>query len=359
MERLSPERAREILDAAEGVRVLVVGDLMLDRYISGSVHRISPEAPVPVVAVEEESSAVGGAGNVAANVAALGATCTVVGTAGHDAAGELLRHELEATGVRTEGLVVSRDRPTTVKTRVLARRQQVVRFDHEVERDLEGELADAVRRTVEELAPDSHVLVMEDYNKGVLVPPVIEAVIQAGEARSIPSVVDPKRRNFFAYRGVTVFKPNAKELADALGEFLHPDDGEWMERTRDRLACTHLLLTLGERGMALQTGAGEFVRVPTVARGVYDVSGAGDTVTAVMAVAMAAGATAPEAAVLANHAAAIEVTKPGVATVEPEEILTHVAAFPEPPEDGGGAAAPRRPGSSPAVDLLSTPQEHP
>jgi D-beta-D-heptose 7-phosphate kinase/D-beta-D-heptose 1-phosphate adenosyltransferase len=330
---LSLERAREILERVGGVRVLVVGDLMLDRYLSGAVERISPEAPVPVVRVEAESSAVGGAGNVAANVAALGAGCSVVGIAGRDAAGELLRRELEATGVRTPGLVLSADRPTTVKTRVLARRQQVVRFDHEVERDLDGSLAEEVRARVEELAPGCDVLVMEDYNKGVLVPDVIQAVIGESRRRGIPSVVDPKRRNFFAYRGVTVFKPNAKELADALGEFIHPDDEAWMERTRTRLDCTHLLLTLGERGMALQTESGRFVRVPTVARGVYDVSGAGDTVTAVMAVALAAGAAAPEAAILANHAAAIEVTKAGVATVSPEEILEHVAAHPEPEPD--------------------------
>jgi len=329
VDRLTRDRARAILEGAGGVEVLVVGDLMLDRYISGSVDRISPEAPVPVVQVEEESSAVGGAGNVAANVAALGATCTVVGTAGRDAAGDLLRHALEEVGVRTDGLVLSDQRPTTVKTRVLARRQQVVRFDHEVERDLEDGLAEAVEDTVRELATGCDVLVMEDYNKGVLVPGVIRSVIETGQAAGVPSVVDPKRRNFFAYAGVTVFKPNAKELADALGDFLHPDDGAWMERTRLRLACTHLLLTLGERGMALQTGGGEFVRVPTVAQGVYDVSGAGDTVTAVMAVALAAGATAPEAAILANHAAAVEVTKAGVATVAPEEILAHVEELPD------------------------------
>jgi D-beta-D-heptose 7-phosphate kinase/D-beta-D-heptose 1-phosphate adenosyltransferase len=324
MERLTHERAREILDRAQGARVLVVGDLMLDRYISGTVDRISPEAPVPVVHVEEESSAVGGAGNVAANVAALGARCTVVGAAGRDAAGEILRHELEGVGVHTDGLVLTDDRPTTVKTRVLARRQQVVRFDHEVEDDLEDGLSRVVCDTVDELAEASDVLVMEDYNKGVLVPAVIETVIGAGDRRAIPSVVDPKRRNFFAYRGVTVFKPNAKELADALGEFIHPDEGDWMERTRARLECANLLLTLGERGMALQTDNGGFLRVPTVAQGVYDVSGAGDTVTAVMSVALAAGATSAEAAILANHAAAIEVTKAGVATVSPREILTHL-----------------------------------
>lgn len=329
MERLTEQRVDELLQAIAGVRVLVVGDLMLDRYISGVVERVSPEAPVPVVRVEEEASAVGGAGNVAANVAALGATCRVVGLAGRDASGEAMRGELEKLGVMTEGMVLSDERPTTVKTRILARRQQVVRFDHEIDADAEGELAETLARTVEELGAGSDVVVMEDYNKGVLVPSVISRVLAVAERHGLPSVVDPKRRNFFAYGGATVFKPNAKELEDALGAFIHPGDQDWMEATRTRLGARHLLLTLGERGMALQTGDGDLVRVPTAARGVYDVSGAGDTVTAVVAVVLAAGGTVEEAALLANHAAAIEVGKPGVATVSPDELRDHVRRFHE------------------------------
>ncbi|MDZ7779850.1 MAG: PfkB family carbohydrate kinase [Gemmatimonadota bacterium] len=327
MERLTEERVDELLAAAGRARVLVVGDLMLDRYIAGAVERVSPEAPVPVVKVERESSAVGGAGNVAANVAALDASCHVVGVAGRDEAGEAMRAALERLGVRTEGLVRTDARPTTVKTRVLARRQQVVRFDHEVDVDANGSLAETLADTVEALALRSDVLVLEDYNKGVLVPPVVARALEVAAERGLPSVVDPKRRNFFAYGGATVFKPNAKELEDALGAFIHPGDAEWMEATRRNLGARHLLLTLGEEGMALQTEGGELVRVPTVARGVYDVSGAGDTVTAVVAVMLAAGASVEEAAMLANHAAAIEVGKPGVATVSPDELRAQVRAF--------------------------------
>lgn len=327
MERLTEERADELLAAVRKTRVLVIGDLMLDRYIAGVVERVSPEAPVPVVKVEGESSAVGGAGNVAANVAALDASCRVVGLAGRDEAGEAMRDALEKLGVRTEGLVRTDARPTTVKTRILARRQQVVRFDHEVDADANGSLAETLADTVEELTLQSDVVVMEDYNKGVLVPLVIGRALEVAGARGLPSVVDPKRRNFFAYGGATVFKPNAKELEDALGQFIHPADVEWMEATRRKLEARHLLLTLGERGMALQTEGGELVRVPTAARGVYDVSGAGDTVTAVVAVMLAAGATVEEAAMLANHAAAIEVGKPGVATVSPDELRAQVRAY--------------------------------
>ncbi len=324
MEGLTPQRAQEILSRAGESRILVVGDLMLDRYITGTVDRISPEAPVPVVLVEEESVAVGGAANVAANVTALGATCDVVGCAGRDGAGDDLRRALESLGVGADGIVTTDERPTTVKTRILARRQQVVRVDHEVEADVSDALAEALCHAIREQAEGADVLVLEDYNKGVLVPSVIRAALDVATEKGVPVVVDPKRRNFFAFAGATVFKPNAKELADALGDFLHPDDPDWMEETRQRMECENLLLTLGERGMALQAGSGPSIRIPTAARAVYDVSGAGDTVTAVVAVALAGGATPEESALLANHAAAVEVGKTGVATVSPDEILEHL-----------------------------------
>lgn len=321
MDRLSTDRVEEILERARAVRVLVVGDLMLDRYIAGDVDRISPEAPVPVVRVHEESVAVGGAANVASNVVALGAACDVVGCVGDDENGTLLRETLGAAGVRIDGIVTTAHRLTTVKTRVLARRQQVVRVDREHDGDVEDELAASLIDAVRMLTGECGVVALEDYNKGVLVEPVIHAALGRDGGHGLPSVVDPKRLRFFGFAGCTVFKPNAKELSDALNEHVHPDEAGWMEATRRRLGCRNLLLTLGERGVALETESGEYVRVPAVARAVYDVSGAGDTVTAVTAVCLAAGATVPEAAILANHAAAIEVGKAGVATVSPEEIL--------------------------------------
>ncbi len=327
MDRMSLERVEEILEGATSVQALVVGDLMLDEYISGTVERISPEAPVPVVRVEGESWAVGGAANVAANVRALKAGCQVVGCIGRDPGAERLRGALDALGARLDGVVETPVRPTTVKTRVLARRQQVVRFDRELDSDVEADIAQALVEAVQGLAPSCDVLVMEDYNKGVLVPSVIRAVVEAGRGLGIPTVVDPKRLRFFDFRGSTVFKPNAKELADALGEHLRPDDEDWMASTRDRLGCDTLLLTRGEEGMSLADASGRYLRIPAVARAVYDVSGAGDTVTAVVAVALAAGASAVEAAVLANHAAAIEVGKAGVATVSPREILDQYRTF--------------------------------
>jgi D-beta-D-heptose 7-phosphate kinase/D-beta-D-heptose 1-phosphate adenosyltransferase len=319
-------RTDELLDAMRGLTVLVVGDVMLDRYLVGTVDRVSPEAPVPVVRVESERHAAGGAANVAANVTALGAACHVVGCIGADAEGDLLREALEEHGIGTDGLVRTPTRRTTVKTRVLAQRHQVVRVDREVDTEVEPEIACSLAEEVRRRAGSCDAVVVQDYDKGVLVSSVIGAVREAATSVSIPWVVDPKRRSFFAYEGATVLKPNARELADALGEPVRPEDAGWMEATRSRLGCEHLLVTLGDRGMALQSRAAPLARLPAVARDVFDVSGAGDTVTAVVALALAAGATAREAASVANRAAAVEVGKSGVRTVSAEEIRRHATA---------------------------------
>ncbi|HZG43698.1 MAG TPA: PfkB family carbohydrate kinase [Longimicrobium sp.] len=322
MERLTRARLEEILERCRGLRVAVVGDLMLDVYLVGAVSRISPEAPVPVVQVSEERLALGGAANVAANVVALGADCALVGTVGADAAGLQVRAALaELHGGRVRPLLVEHaGRPTTTKTRVVARHQQVVRFDRERDDEVGGDCAAELARAVREAVAGCDALVLEDYNKGVLVPSVIRAALDAAAQAGIPSVVDPKFRNFFEFGGATVFKPNAVELSAALGQPLNADDDAWLEDARRRVGARHLLLTLGEHGMALRSGEGETLRIPTVARQVYDVSGAGDTVTAFIAVGLAAGATIEEAAVLANLAAGIEVGKDGVAVVTPDEL---------------------------------------
>jgi D-beta-D-heptose 7-phosphate kinase/D-beta-D-heptose 1-phosphate adenosyltransferase len=320
---VQPGRVRELLDGMRGLRLLVVGDLMLDRYVSGSVDRVSPEAPVPVVKVESERDALGGAANVAANVTALGAACALVGCIGEDADGDRLAEAIAVHGIETGGLVRTRDRRTTVKTRVLAQRQQIVRVDREVDAEVDAAVASDLADRVRSLARTCDAIVVQDYDKGVLTAAVVEAVREAAAARATPWVVDPKRRSFFAYRGATVFKPNARELADALGDYVRPNDASWMESIRRRLDCDHLLLTLGERGMSLQSKGSALIRLDAAARDVYDVSGAGDTVTAVVAAALAASGTACEAAALANHAAAVEVGKSGVRTVSPDEIREH------------------------------------
>ena len=317
---MSRARLSELLSAAARQHVVIIGDAMLDVYLRGDVDRISPEAPVPVVRVRDRKLALGGAANVAQNVAALGAQCDLVATIGDDVAGRTLREQLETGGMQSRSLVTV-SRPTTTKTRVMARSQQLVRFDEEDDHDLDASDIARVLAAVERVMPDATALVFEDYNKGVLVPAVIEGAIRLGRARNLPIVVDPKFRNFFAYRGATVFKPNQRELERALGAEVDLDHPEALPTTFERLGVQHLLLTLGERGMALISADGIVHRVPTTAREVYDVVGAGDTVTAYLATILAAGATAIEAAIVANYAAGVEVGKLGAATVMADEVL--------------------------------------
>jgi len=322
MSGLNVDRLDQIFARAADLRVAVIGDLMLDEYLTGNVTRISPEAPVPVVHVAERSVALGGAANVAANVTAIGAACEVFGSVGMDAAGAEIRNAFAMqTGGRIRAHLVERpDRPTTTKTRIMARKQQVVRFDRERDDDLPEDCVDELLESLQSVIAGVDAVILEDYNKGVLVPRVIRAAIDAALEAGIPSVVDPKFRRFFEYRGATVFKPNVLELATALAAPVQPHDDEQLESARRRIGCDHLLLTLGEDGMVLSSGAHPTFRIPAFAREVYDVSGAGDTVTAFVTVALAAGATVQEAAALGNYAAAIEVTKRGVATVSPDEV---------------------------------------
>ena len=320
IERISRDRLSALLSMAEGKRVAVVGDAMLDVYLRGEVERISPEAPVPVVRVRERKLALGGAANVANNIVTIGADCELVSAIGDDLAGETLRDMLEQVKADTRSLV-SVERPTTTKTRVLARSQQLVRYDEEEDTDLGGEEIGRLLAALRVAIADADALVFEDYNKGVLVPAVITQGIAWAKERGIPIVVDPKYRNFFTYRGATIFKPNRRELDLALGAAVDLDHAEALPSTFERLGVEHLLLTLGEQGMALLSSDGEIGRIPTTAREVYDVVGAGDTVTAYLATVLAAGGTPAEAALIANFAAGVEVGKLGAATVTREEVV--------------------------------------
>ena len=320
---LSRERLTELLEAARTKRIAVIGDAMLDVYLVGDVERISPEAPVPVVRVRHRNHALGGAANVAQNVVAIGATCELVATVGEDRAGETVRTMLDLLGAGHASLVTI-DRSTTQKTRILARSQQLVRVDEEDDTDLSSAEVALLLERVRSAIAVADAVVLEDYNKGVLVPEVIAETMRLAQERSLPVVVDPKYRNFFLYRGATIFKPNVRELEAALGAEVDVDHPETLPATLVRLGVEHILLTLGERGMVLFSEHGEIARVPTVAREVYDVVGAGDTVTAYLATILAAGGTPAEAAVIANIAAGIEVGKLGAATVAAAEVLAYV-----------------------------------
>lgn len=301
---------------------------MLDIYLLGEVERISPEAPVPVVRIRERRLALGGAANVAQNVAALGAHPALLATIGRDEHGRMLRGLLDSIGADAAALVEI-GRPTTTKTRVLARLQQVVRFDEEDDSEITKEDLERVLATVESVISNADALILEDYNKGLLVPAVIQRAITLATARNIPIVVDPKYRNFFTFRGSTMFKPNRRELEAALGAAVDLEHPEALPSALERLGVEHLLLTLGERGMVLVARSGSVQRIPTTAREVYDVVGAGDTVTAYLAAMLAAGATPAQAAVIANFAAGVEVGKLGAATVSAGEVLAAYDDFSE------------------------------
>jgi rfaE bifunctional protein kinase chain/domain len=320
IETISRDRLVELLELGGEQRIAIIGDAMLDVYLRGDVDRVSPEAPVPVVRIRDKELALGGAANVAQNVAAIGASCDLVCALGQDAEGQVVTAMLRELGANTKSLVTVARR-TTTKTRVIARAQQIVRFDEEDDADITGDevirLVDAAITAID----SADALVLEDYNKGVLTPSLITPAIENAKRREIPVVVDPKYRNFFAYRGATLFKPNRRELESALGAAFDVENPESLPDWFHKLGVDHLLLTLGEAGMALLAADGEVGRVPTTAREVYDVVGAGDTVTAYLATMLASGATPAEAAVVANFAAGVEVGKLGAATVTIEEVM--------------------------------------
>ncbi len=317
---ISRARLIELLAKAPSLHVAVIGDAMLDVYLRGDVERVSPEAPVPVVRIRERREALGGAANAAQNVLGLGTRCTLAAAIGSDPAGKRVAALLGTFGA-TDAALVRVSRPTTTKTRVVARAQQLLRFDEEEDAELSGDDADLVASAALRAVEHAHAVILEDYNKGVLSAPLIERVISRARARNIAIVVDPKYRHFFSYRGATVFKPNRRELEAALGAAVDIDHPEAMGATFDRLQCEHLLLTLGDRGMTLLSRDGTSLVIPTTAREVYDVVGAGDTVTAYLAVMLAAGATAREAAIIANFAAGVEVGKLGAQIVKADEVI--------------------------------------
>jgi rfaE bifunctional protein kinase chain/domain len=318
---LTRDRLLQLVQRMRDSRVVIVGDIMLDRYLVGDTERLSPEAPVPVVTVRERTARLGGAANVAMNVAALGARSLLVGVVGDDTDGAAIRQELAVGRLEDRYVLSVAGRPTTSKTRIISRSQQIVRIDDEVESLLDGSDLDKLIRVARDALADADALLLEDYNKGALAPKLIGAVMEVARRRGIPIVVDPKFRQFFEYAGATVFKPNRRELESALGAAVDLKNGNALPEVLARLKVDNLLVTLGAEGMVLVMKDGSLTHIPSIARSIFDVSGAGDTVTAWMGAALAAGASVREAAQLANYAAGVEVSKAGVATVSPEEVL--------------------------------------
>ena len=330
MQQMRVERAGELTARMGERRIVVYGDVMLDEFVWGDVTRISPEAPVPVVDIRRESVRLGGAANVVANLVALGARASLVGVIGSDRAGERLQTELGAVGgARAEAqLVTDEARPTTTKTRIIAHNQLVVRADRERRTPVAAQVENDLIAALERALAGADAFVVSDYDKGVVTPRVLAAVLPRAVAANLPVLIDPKPRNFDAYRPATLVTPNHHEALRLTNSEDDTDEGmaEAARILRARVGCQAVLITRGERGMMLLAGDGAPVYVETVAREVYDVTGAGDTVIATLAAALSAGASLVEAATLANHAAGLVVGKLGTATASAEELLNSFKA---------------------------------
>lgn len=326
MVTFTEKRLKELFENFKHKRIAVVGDLMLDRYFWGSVARISPEAPVPVVEIESESARLGGAANVAHNIKSLGGEPMLVGVVGNDNSGTLLRDILIENSFTTAGLVVDESRPTTVKTRVIAHHQHVVRIDRETKAEisytLQHKILDVLRQNIHSL----DAIIIEDYNKGVIAKSLIKQLVELANQYGKTVAADPKFNNFFDYHGVTIFKPNRKEVEEVMGIKL-VDDAMVEETGRalmERLQVKNILLTRGEKGITLFEEGGTITHVATKARKVADVSGAGDTVISTLTVALAGGASMREAATLANYAGGVVCEEVGVVPIAREALFSAV-----------------------------------
>ena len=319
---VSKKRSLEIIDNLPRSKVLVVGDLMVDQFIWGNVSRISPEAPVPVVEVTSENFLLGGSANVSNNIFSMGGKVCVTGIIGSDDMGRLLIRNFREMNVDTSGIIVEHNRTTTIKTRIIARSQQVVRFDRENKNSVSLNSVEKMIEYIERIRDNLGAVVISDYSKGIISEKLLKGIRDVTSGRDIIVCIDPKQNDFSLYQGFDVITPNHHEAGSALGmEIVCEDDLIKNGKSLlERFGFKAVLITRGEEGMSLFENSGSVTHIPAVAREVFDVTGAGDTVVGVFALCMAAGATFKEAAVLANHAAGIVVGKVGTATVSQEEL---------------------------------------
>ncbi|HEX2585063.1 MAG TPA: D-glycero-beta-D-manno-heptose-7-phosphate kinase, partial [Steroidobacteraceae bacterium] len=318
----------DLLNEFHRARVLVLGDVMLDRFVYGAVERISPEAPIPIMTVERVSDMPGGAANVARNIAALGAQCTLIGVVGADGSAEDLRGQLDATPTINARFIVDASRPTTVKTRYVSDRQQMLRADRESKAPVSGEASETLLSAVQQALSQTDVLVLSDYAKGVLTDDITSKVIKMARDAGKPIIVDPKTRSLTKYSGATVLTPNRHELQLACGNDCKTDAQvvQGAHEFLDKGVCDAMVVTRGADGMSVIKKDTTAAHLHTMAREVFDVSGAGDTVLAVLSLGLAAGGELIDVSRIANIAAGIVVGKPGTATVSTGEIITSIDA---------------------------------
>lgn len=319
MDKVSKQRIKKIVGAFKNKRILVLGDLMMDKYVWGSVGRISPEAPVPVVEVKKDTSCLGGSGNVGYNLESLGATPLLVGIVGQDPEGKWVKSRLP----NSEGIIIDPQRPTTVKTRIIAHHQQVVRVDIENKKALSPQMENQIFRFIQE--ETFHALLISDYNKGLLTRSLMNKVLPYAQENEIPVFVDPKVENFFMFSPITLITPNHVEAETIVRHRCgsNEETEKAGEKVLERIQSRYLIIKRGEQGMSVFEKGKKAFHIPTLAKEVYDVTGAGDTVIAVASLALISGATINEAAVLANTAAGVVVGKIGTAALTTEELLSH------------------------------------
>lgn len=329
MDEIDTRYLGRYLERFSEVKALIIGDLILDHYIWGKVSRISPEAPVPIVDVVSESFMLGGAANVLNNIVSLGGNADICGVIGHDETGRRIIHELRGKGVVTEGVIVENERPTTKKTRIIANSQQVVRFDRERREKISKNTQTIMLNYIRERIDQFKIIIISDYAKGVITQELTKELSNISGLRSVKIVVDPKPRHFKYYRDANVITPNSHEASIASG--IEIEDDETLQRAGKRLLemlnADAILITRGEHGMSLFERNGNISNIPTTAKEVFDVTGAGDTVVGTFALAHAAGASMVEAAIIANHAAGIVVGTIGAAPVERSSLERELKAL--------------------------------
>ncbi len=326
MSVLSVERTRRLLKSLPGTRVLVLGDVMLDAFVWGRAARLSPEAPVPVVEVSHESYHLGGAANVAANVRALGGQVVLAGVIGDDDAGRRVQAALAEAGIESALGIAGDGRPTTLKTRVVAQHQQIVRADRERSDELDAASCQALLERLRQALAGCAALIVSDYQKGVVNAMLMARLLPWARRRGLPVLVDPKLRNFSLFKRVAVITPNQLEAEQATGLRIRDEASLHAAGMRilESLNCAAALITRGEHGLSLFERGRRPRHVPAAAREVFDVTGAGDTVIATLGLALGAGAPLASAALLANHAAGVVVGKLGTAAAQPAEVLAAV-----------------------------------
>jgi len=311
-----------ILHAFSSKRIAIIGDIMLDKYIFGHVSRISPEYPVPVVDVTHEDYRLGGAANVALNTLSLGADTRLIGITGADSNREIMLNLFHQHGLATDGILCDTARPTTSKTRILSQNHHITRVDVESRKEIDEQVEQQVFNALGSIIASTHAIVLEDYNKGLLTPTLIQRIITLAKQHSVPILVDPKHNNFFAYKGCSVFKPNLSEMATSLGIVLNNNDNEVEMACRlmqEKLQAETIIVTRSDKGMTIYNQT--FTHIPAASLEVADVSGAGDTVIGVLALGVAAGLDIVTNATLANLAAGTVCQEVGAVPVKPEKLL--------------------------------------